>query len=66
MRGNKILERFTVQDFNTPHSCDYRYNRDRTLSHEDIIHYQKIVVALQQNFKIMTEIDPLIPSFPIQ
>ena len=25
MRGNKILERFTVQDFNTPHSCDYRY-----------------------------------------
>ena len=25
MRGNKILERLTVQDSNTPHSCDYRY-----------------------------------------
>ena len=26
MRGNKILERLSVQDSNTPHSCDYRYN----------------------------------------
>jgi predicted kinase len=26
MRGNGILERLTVQDCNTPHSCDYRYN----------------------------------------
>ena len=26
MRGNKILERLTVRDSNTPHSCDYRYN----------------------------------------
>ena len=26
IRGNKILERFTVQDCNTPHSRDYRYN----------------------------------------
>ena len=25
MRGNKILERLTVKDSNTPHSCDYRY-----------------------------------------
>jgi hypothetical protein len=25
MRGNKILERLSVQDSNTPHSCDYRY-----------------------------------------
>ena len=25
IRGNKILERFTVQDCNTPHSRDYRY-----------------------------------------
>jgi hypothetical protein len=29
MRGNKILERLTVQDFNTPHSCDYRYKISR-------------------------------------
>ena len=26
VRGNKILERLTVKDSNTPHSCDYRYN----------------------------------------
>ena len=25
VRGNKILERLTVKDSNTPHSCDYRY-----------------------------------------
>ena len=25
MRGNKILERLTVKDSNTPHPCDYRY-----------------------------------------
>ena len=28
MRGNRILERLTVQDCNTPHSCDYRYIQD--------------------------------------
>jgi predicted helicase len=39
---------------------------DRALSEEDIIHYQKIVVALQQTLTIMTEIDQLIPSFPIE
>ena len=27
MRGNKILERLTVKDSNTPHPCDYRYNK---------------------------------------
>jgi len=31
MRGNKILGRLTVQDSNTPHSCDYRYNDAATL-----------------------------------
>lgn len=43
-----------------------RKKSDRALSDDDIIHYQKIVVALQQTLKIMTEIDQLIPSFPIQ
>ena len=28
MRGNRILERLTVQDCNTPHSCNYRYNAE--------------------------------------
>ena len=43
-----------------------RKKGDRALSEEDIIHYQKIVIALQQTLKIMTEIDQLIPSFPIE
>ncbi len=43
-----------------------RKKSDRALSDDDIIHYQKIVVALQYTLKIMTEIDQLIPSFPIQ
>ena len=43
-----------------------RKKSDRALSDEDIIHYQKIVIALQQTLTIMTEIDQLIPSFPIE
>ena len=39
---------------------------DRALSDEDIIHYQKIVIALQQTLTIMTKIDQFIPSFPIE
>ena len=31
MRGNRILEKLTVQDCNTPHSCDYRYKKLRHL-----------------------------------
>jgi hypothetical protein len=38
MRGNKILERLTVKDSNTPHSCDYRYNTKKLdLLHKDIM-----------------------------
>ena len=29
MRGNKILERLTVKDSNTPHPCDYRYSKSK-------------------------------------
>jgi len=34
MRGNRILERLTVQDCNTPHSCDYRYNKGKNFLNE--------------------------------
>ena len=37
MRGNKILERLTVQDSNTPHSCDYRYNALQSLEKRYLI-----------------------------
>ncbi len=43
-----------------------RKKGDRVLSNEDIIHYQKIVIALTQTLKLMQEIDQIIPSFPIE
>jgi len=36
MRGNRILERLTVQDCNTPHSCDYRYNTNAFFMKNDV------------------------------
>lgn len=40
--------------------------KGRTLSNEDILHYQRIVVALQQTTELMATIDAAIPSFPIE
>lgn len=40
--------------------------KDRTLSDEDILHYQKIVVSLKETIELMKKIDQAIPSFPIQ
>jgi predicted helicase len=42
-----------------------RKKAKRKLSSEDITHYQKIIVALQETMKIMTEIDQIIGNFPI-
>lgn len=39
--------------------------KGRTLSDEDIFHYQKIVVALQETIRLMAAIDQAIPGFPI-
>ena len=39
--------------------------KNRTLSQEDIQHYQRIVVALQETIKLMNKIDQAIPEFPI-
>ena len=40
--------------------------RGRKLSYDDLKHYQKIVVALSETKRIMTEIDEAIPQFPIE
>jgi hypothetical protein len=40
--------------------------RGRTLSNEDIEHYEKMVVALQRTIRLMVEIDAAIPEWPIQ
>jgi serine/threonine protein kinase/type I restriction-modification system DNA methylase subunit len=40
--------------------------KGRTLTAEDIQHYQRIVVALSQTSKLMQQIDEAIPGFPIE
>ena len=40
--------------------------KKRTLSDEDVNHYHRIVVALQETIKLMALIDEAIPSFPIE
>ena len=40
--------------------------KGRKLSHEDLIHYQRIVVALKETIRIMAEIDKAIPNWPIE
>lgn len=39
--------------------------RGRQLAHEDLVHYQKIVVAIRETVRLMAEIDGAIPSWPI-
>ncbi|MBM3235898.1 N-6 DNA methylase [Candidatus Poribacteria bacterium] len=39
--------------------------KGRTLSYDDILHYQRIVVALKETMRLMQEIDELIPMWPI-
>ena len=43
-----------------------RKKAKRTLSFDDVLHYQKVVVALKETMELMVEIDQLIPSFPIE
>ncbi len=40
--------------------------KDRTLSEEDILHYQKIVIAISETIKLMQLIEVTIPCFPLE
>jgi type I restriction-modification system DNA methylase subunit len=40
--------------------------KGRTLSPEDITHYQRIVVALQETIRLMQQIDAAIPGWPLE
>lgn len=40
--------------------------KGRTLSEDDITHYQRIVVALQETMRLMQQIDEAIPGFPLE
>ena len=39
--------------------------KDHTLSYDDMQHYRKIVVALAETIRLMSEIDALIPKWPL-
>ncbi len=43
-----------------------RQKAHRTLSYDDLTHYQKIVVALKETIRLMGEIDSLIPAWPLE
>lgn len=40
--------------------------KGRVLSGEDIRHYQRVVVALQQTIRLMAEVDAAIPGWPME
>ncbi|NLQ04647.1 type ISP restriction/modification enzyme [Cylindrospermopsis raciborskii] len=40
--------------------------KGRTLTDDDIQHYQRVVIALQQTIKLMRSIDQTIPNWPIE
>jgi hypothetical protein len=40
--------------------------RGRQLSYEDLTHYQRVVVALQETIRLMGEIDAAIPGWPLE
>ena len=39
--------------------------KGRQLSFDDLMHYQKVIVALQETMRLMAEIDKAIPNWPI-
>ncbi|MBN2187279.1 MAG: N-6 DNA methylase [Dehalococcoidia bacterium] len=40
--------------------------KGRTLTYDELTHYQKIIVALTETIRLATEIDELIPTWPIE
>jgi len=48
--------------------CDkwLKDRKGRALSSEDILHYQRVVVSLQQTIRLMGEVDATIPAWPME
>jgi len=48
--------------------CDkwLKDRKGRTLTYEELTHYQKVVVSLKETIRLMTEIDNLIPGWPVE
>jgi hypothetical protein len=47
--------------------CDkwLKDRKGRTLSNEDLTHYQHIVIALRETIRLMKEIDAIIPKWAV-
>jgi hypothetical protein len=52
---------FTIGGYQVCHKW-LKDRKGRTLSFEDLHHYQKIIVALAETIRLMAEIDPVIVS----
>ena len=40
--------------------------KGRTLTYDELTHYQKVIVALKETIRLMAEIDTLIPMWPLE
>ena len=40
--------------------------KGRTLTYDELTHYQKVIVALKETIRLMEEIDELIPGWPVE
>ena len=40
--------------------------KGRTLTYDERVHYQKIIIAIKETIRLMAEIDQLIPGWPIE
>jgi predicted helicase len=40
--------------------------KSRTLTYDELTHYQKVIVALKETIRLMAEIDQLIPNWPVE
>jgi hypothetical protein len=40
--------------------------KGRKLSNDDIRHYQRVVVAIKETIRLMSEVDKAIPNWPIE
>lgn len=40
--------------------------KGRTLTYDELTHYQKVIVALKETIRLMAEIDDLIPGWPME
>jgi hypothetical protein len=50
------------------HVCEkwLKDRRGRKLSFDDLMHYQKVIVALKETMRLMEEIDRIIPGWPME